>query len=249
MPQGCSGVVGLTMCFQPIFEVRGTAKRLHALECLARGAEGSRFRSAEVLFREVRRSGMEILTDRTCLRTALAESKKLPWLPNLCINIYAKTLAEDRELPAFLEAELAANNVSPHQVTLEIVEHGPDQTQRGMLKTLEILRATGIRIALDDVGLGASNLQMVLDCHPDYLKISRYFVQGCDHDERRGKLLHCLADLGHRLGCRTVAEGVERPEELEAVTALGIDLVQGYLLCPPLAGYELVLDGALLGMS
>jgi EAL domain-containing protein (putative c-di-GMP-specific phosphodiesterase class I) len=95
------------------------------------------------------------------------------------------------------------------------------------------LRARGIGIALDDVGVGHSNYSMMLDCRPDLIKIDRYLVAGCHADPQRQAVLESIARLAPRLGARAVAEGVEEPDDLGTIRALGIDLVQGFLLSRP----------------
>ena len=95
----------------------------------------------------------------------------------------------------------------------------------------------GARIGLDDVGLGQSNFRMMLDCRPDYFKVDRCLVLGCAKDPYRQAVLESIHGLARKFGGRVVAEGVEDPDDLLAVKATGIDLVQGHLFAPaqPLA--------------
>jgi EAL domain-containing protein (putative c-di-GMP-specific phosphodiesterase class I) len=117
---------------------------------------------------------------------------------------------------------------------------------RGALGTL---REAGVSIALDDVGLGQSNYKMMLDVRPDIYKLDRYLVSGAWNDRYRQVILDSLARMVRRLEARAVAEGVETSEELEAVRAAGIDLVQGFYFARPLTYEALVQTGYLTGAS
>jgi EAL domain-containing protein (putative c-di-GMP-specific phosphodiesterase class I) len=114
---------------------------------------------------------------------------------------------------------------------------------------LTALRAAGVAIALDDVGLGQSNYKMILDVRPDIYKLDRYLVQGAWNDPYRQVILDSLSRMVRRLEARAVAEGVETAQELVAVEAAGIDLVQGFFYSHPLPFNELVATGFLIGRS
>src|SRR6185369_8891608 len=101
------------------------------------------------------------------------------------------------------------------------------------------LRDIGARIALDDVGLGHSNFLMILECRPEYFKIDRYFVHGARSDFYRQAVLGSVVHLAKPFGARVVAEGVEDEDDLAAVRAAGIDLVQGWMFGMPQAVEEM----------
>jgi EAL domain-containing protein (putative c-di-GMP-specific phosphodiesterase class I) len=125
------------------------------------------------------------------------------------------------------------------RVTVEIVEQDRGGEVSLLLANLIAMRRAGASIALDNVGLGYSNYQMMLDCAPDFLKVDRYLVTGCDRDLRRRAILDSVFLLGARLGARVVAEGVESLGELEFLTSLGLELFQGFLLCRPIPAVDL----------
>ena len=114
-------------------------------------------------------------------------------------------------------------------------------------RALEAMREGGLTIALDDVGLGQSNYKMILDVRPDIYKLDRYLVAGAWNDPYRQVILDSLARMVRRLEAKAVAEGVEDQNELVAVEAAGIDLVQGFLLARPLPRRELLAAGFLAG--
>jgi EAL domain-containing protein (putative c-di-GMP-specific phosphodiesterase class I) len=86
---------------------------------------------------------------------------------------------------------------------------------------------------------------MILDCRPDYFKIDRYFAFGCAKDPYRQAVLQTIHELARRFGGRVVAEGVENPEDLETIRAIGIELAQGYLFAPALDPQQLLESGYL----
>lgn len=221
---------GLRAVFQPIFDVSAHEKRLHSLECLIRGPVGSNLEKAPVLFEYVRRKREESLIDRACISTALRAAACLPWEPRLSVNVHASTLGRDQDFPLFLSDAAALHALSLDRLTVEIVEHTPYWDGPAFLRSLDAMRAMGVRLALDDIGLGQSNYRMILDCRPEYFKIDRYFVHGCHDDPYRRAVLESIVHLADKFGARIVAEGVEQEKDFRTVKTVGIDLVQGFLL-------------------
>jgi EAL domain-containing protein (putative c-di-GMP-specific phosphodiesterase class I) len=223
----------LKAVFQPVFEIKNGTPKIHYLESLIRGPIDTNLGSASVLFEYVRRKGQETAVDRVCLLTGLEAAKAIRGGPALSFNVHASTLERDREFVPFLEAAAGLRDLTPGLVTLEIVEHAPSWLGPSFLKALQSLRDLGVRIALDDIGLGQSNFRMILDTEPDYFKVDAFLVRDCHADPRRQAILSALVELSGKFGSRVIAEGVESPADLAELKLLGIDLVQGFLLSPP----------------
>jgi EAL domain-containing protein (putative c-di-GMP-specific phosphodiesterase class I) len=225
---------GLSTLFQPIFEAGPDgSQRLFALEALTRGPKHTNIERSDVLFEYVRRKRGEAQIDLLAIASALRQARGLPKVPGLCLNVHAVTLERERRLPLWL-AELAAEyHISLGSLIIEIVEHAPPWSGPHFLEALDRMRALGVRIALDDVGLGQSNFRMIVDCRPELLKIDRHFVDGCHADPMRRAVLESISDLASRLGARAVAEGIEDERDLAVAKESGITLLQGYLLCRP----------------
>jgi EAL domain-containing protein (putative c-di-GMP-specific phosphodiesterase class I) len=102
------------------------------------------------------------------------------------------------------------------------------------LRELDRVRATGIGIALDDVGHGHSNFKMIVDVRPEYLKLDRYFVEGIERDAVRQAIVECVVQLAGRVGARVVLEGVGTESELAVARALGVEIVQGFFFARPM---------------
>jgi len=240
----------LTVVFQPILEVSGPHPRLFALECLIRGPRGTSAERTDVLFEYIRRKRAEAVIDRACVATSLAEAGLLPGEPRLSLNVHAKTLGRDPGFRAFLFERADEAGIEPRRLVLEIVEYAPENLDLPSFgRALAELRESGIRIALDDVGLGQSNYKMILDVKPEIFKLDRYLVSGAWSDPHRQVILDSLARMVRRLEARAVAEGVETKEELVAVEAAGIDLIQGYFFAHPGTRSEIVAAGYLSDLA
>jgi EAL domain-containing protein (putative c-di-GMP-specific phosphodiesterase class I) len=236
---------GLRISLQPIFDLSGPTQRVAAVECLARGPAGTNLERANVLFEYVRRKKEETAVDRACIFAGLAVAGSLPEAIDIDLNVHASTLGRDPEFVSFLQAAAEGAGVSPSRVVVEIVEHFPYWDSVSFFDSLAAIRAAGMRIALDDVGVGNSNFSMMIDVEPDFLKIDRYLIKGCDSHGYRRVILESVHYLASRTGARLIAEGVETPEELEALMDIGIDLIQGYLLSPNRTRDELLCSGIL----
>jgi EAL domain-containing protein (putative c-di-GMP-specific phosphodiesterase class I) len=230
--------------FQPIFDIR-RGSSLHALEVLVRGPRGTNFEHAGVLFEYVRRRHEEARIDRACFTAALESAAALPGQPRISINVHASTLAKDKGFVGFLQEKAASCGVALSRLILELLEHTPFWDVRTLLEALQELRASGVEIALDDVGVGQSNYRMMVECRPDYVKLDRYFMVGAGDDRYRQAVIASLARLARTLDARAVAEGVELESDLRLVADLGVDLVQGYYLAKPLPAADLVARGVL----
>ena len=241
----------ITTLFQPVFEMNestGRCPEVRFVECLSRGPKGTNLESAGVLFEYARRKGREAALDRVCIESAFRAIAESGYRPTISLNVHASTLEREPDFPVFFAGLANSHGLPAAGMILEIVEHGADGFGPDFDRALAALRDRGVRVALDDIGLGQSNYRRILDCRPDYFKLDRYLIQGCHADPSRAALLDSLTLLARRLGARVVAEGVETPEELFEVGRHGIDLIQGFLLAKPTPadGLGAVMDGSRL---
>ena len=221
----------LSVVFQPIFRVRDGVE-IHALEALIRGPAGTPFEKANLLFDYVRRKKAEAAVDASCLSAICKAAAKVPPHLSLNVNVHAWTLGWRSEFIDFFFKKLRHHELSPERFTVEIVEHAPTCNIPELRDSITRLRDRGVRIALDDVGLGQSNYRMMLDCDPDYFKLDAYFARNLGADPRRRSVVHSVVALAAALDTLVVAEGVESLEDLAEVCRAGIELVQANLLCP-----------------
>ncbi len=153
---------------------------------------------------------------------------------------------EDPEFVADACRILTATDCPPQAIVAEVTESGLMTDISSSSHRLQALRELGVRIAVDDFGQGYSSLAYLSDLPVDVLKIDRRFVARIDEEASNQAIVSAVVSLGDSLGLTIVAEGVERPEELEYLTDAGCDLFQGFLLARPAPIVEIT---SLLGRS
>ena len=133
-------------------------------------------------------------------------------------------------------AVLAETGFPAKLLCLELTESlFVDHTEQRISRTLKALSALGLRLALDDFGSGYSSLGYLTRLPFDWLKVDRAFVDGISTAPEKRKLLAGIIALSHGLGMTVVAEGAELPAELDVLVGLNCDLVQGFVMSPPIA--------------
>jgi EAL domain-containing protein (putative c-di-GMP-specific phosphodiesterase class I)/putative methionine-R-sulfoxide reductase with GAF domain len=121
----------------------------------------------------------------------------------------------------------------PSRLVLELTEQDTVLNHTLLRERLRPWIARGALVAVDDAGAGFTSLEYVADIRPDFLKLSRGMIAGVDRDTTREDVLRATAAFAREVGARIVAEGVERPEELETLRAMEIDYGQGWLFGRP----------------
>jgi EAL domain-containing protein (putative c-di-GMP-specific phosphodiesterase class I) len=181
------------------------------------------------------RTGRILSLDRWAITTAAGQSVKWRnsgWKGWVSVNLSARSL-QDPELPAYIERTLRSHDLDGSQFVIEITESSAMRDPAQTARVLDALRALGVRIALDDFGVGHSSLAYLKLFPVDLLKLDRCFVSGIGADPREEQLIEIMISLAHRIGARVVAEGVEQPEQMEWLKRAGCDFVQGYLIGRP----------------
>ncbi len=179
----------------------------------------------------VEESDMIVAVGDWALHRALMELPALqraaPSCRAVAVNVSAGQLAAF-DADALVAKALAATDRGAHELMLEITEsailHSPESTVEG----LERAAALGTGIAIDDFGTGYSSLAQVQDLPGDVLKIDRRFVTSLTTSRRARDLFAAVVSMGHSLGMKVVAEGIEGPEQLAIVRASGCDRAQGF---------------------
>jgi diguanylate cyclase (GGDEF)-like protein/PAS domain S-box-containing protein len=136
--------------------------------------------------------------------------------------------------------------VDPRCLQLEITERTALTDIEHTVATLHELRSFGIRVAIDDFGTGYSSLGYLKQLPVDVVKLDRSFVEGMDTAESDVAIVQAVITMGHALGMKVTAEGVERPEQAAQLAALGCDTAMGWHWSPALAPEVLtavLLDG------
>ena len=151
------------------------------------------------------------------------------------VNVSARQL-DGHALPALVRTLLRKHGVDASALEIEVTESAIMRDVHASARVLHALRGLGVRVAIDDFGTGYTSLGFLKRFPVDALKIDRAFVADVALNGFDRAVVSAVTTLAHGLGVCTVAEGVETPEQLERLRALDCDVVQGFLLCRPLAG-------------
>ena len=153
---------------------------------------------------------------------------------NINVNLSPRQLVE----PGFVDevaAIVAATGIAPEAVWLEITEGALAADTESTLRVLRRLRDIGVRLSIDDFGTGYAWLGHLKSFPVESLKIDRSFVVELGRGGDDGAtIVRAVIALARSLGLTCVAEGIERPQQLEELRSLGCDFVQGFLLGVPL---------------
>jgi EAL domain-containing protein (putative c-di-GMP-specific phosphodiesterase class I) len=129
---------------------------------------------------------------------------------------------------------VVAARVSARQIVLEVTERNelPDLDQAAAV--VKELRDLGFRVAMDDVGVGHSGLSQIKGLGVNTIKIDKFFVDTITEDGSAITIVEMLVRLARDLGMTVIAEGIETPEQVQALIACGVEEGQGYIVSQPL---------------
>ena len=230
---------------QPIVPLgHGDAREPLGYESLARGPAGSLLANPELLFAYAARKDRLYETDLLCIRAALEEARWLPPGTRFFLNVQPRSLAH----PGFAETLSGTVRAAGHaldSIILELTEQQTILNQAAFAATLADLRERGFRVALDDYGVGYSNLQLLEQLQPDYLKISGHFCRELPLFRSKQLIVASTARLAAGMGIPTIIEQVETEEERDLARKLGVNFAQGYFYARPAPGLEFRHAGAL----
>jgi diguanylate cyclase (GGDEF)-like protein len=150
------------------------------------------------------------------------------------VNLSSRQL-EDAGLISVLAGALHAAAVPPRALCLEFSENALAGHPEATIRTMQALKAMGVRLAIDDFGLGASSLASLKRLPVDALKIHQSLLTGLGQSAREGEIVGALVELGHALGLTVVAEGVETGAQLAELRGLHCDEGQGYWFGRPVS--------------
>jgi diguanylate cyclase (GGDEF)-like protein/PAS domain S-box-containing protein len=156
---------------------------------------------------------------------------------SVAVNLSARQLQQP-DLVAKVAEALREAGLPPHLLELEITETGAMQNPESIAGTLRELRKQGVRISIDDFGIGYSSLSHLRRLPIDTLKIDQSFVRDITTDPDDAAIATTVIAMAHALKLRVVAEGVETQDQLAFLRGHGCDRVQGFLLAPPCAAGE-----------
>ncbi len=160
----------------------------------------------------------------------------------MAVNLSPRQLSSP-QLASVVEAALRDNGLPPSALCLEITESAIMEDPEAAHRILQGLKALGVRLAIDDFGVGYSSLSHLKYLLPvDVIKIDKSFVDGLLESRDARAIITAIIQLAHALGVTAVAEGVETAEQADALRDLGCHVAQGYHFSKPLPADYLLLQ-------
>ncbi|GLZ05313.1 hypothetical protein Acsp03_27790 [Actinomadura sp. NBRC 104412] len=221
--------------FQPVVEL--ATSRVTGVEALLRWWRGNESVPPEEFIGPAEESGLMVPLGEWALREACREVARWrggSWDIGLSVNFTARQI----QAPRFVESVAAAledTGLSPEALTVEVREEVLVEDAGQSVARLSELRRLGVRLAIDDFGTGYASLAYLGQLPVDVLKIDPSFVAALGTDETGTLLTRAIVGLGAELGLTVVAEGIERPEQLELLRAMRCPAGQGFLVARPMA--------------
>src|SRR5947209_6639994 len=230
----------LRVFYQPKFSLNGTRK-LSGFEALVRWQHPERGLIAPGEFIPLaEETGIVLTIGEYVLGEALRQlarwQRSRPGL-TMSVNVSLRQL-QDAGLASLLAGALASSEVDPSAIYLEVAESSVASDPEVTIRALQSLKATGVRLAIDDYGTGSSSLRSLKLLPLDLLKIHESFVSALDDGREEASIVGAVVELGHALGLSVMAEGVETDTQLAELSSLGCDGVQGFLFGRPVAGAD-----------
>lgn len=212
----------INMVFQPLFDLAsGRAVGLEALARFPTVGEGP-----ERVFSEAWAVGLGVELEVKAVRAALAALDQLSERWMLGVNVAPTTLVS----AAFSEA---VQSVPAGRLIVEVTEHAAVDDYDELTAAAQRLSSLGIGLAIDDVGMGFSGLNHILESSPDAIKIDAAVVREVDVRPAKRAMIEALVSFGAQVGVMVIAEGIETASELETLRELGVPIGQGYHLARP----------------
>ncbi len=231
----------LVVHFQPQLDLRSST--IHGAEALVRWSHPTRgFLGPDAFLAAAEQGGLMRNLTRYVLDESLEQLRA--WREegveiDLAVNVSGRDLADVR-FPEEIARALYEHRVDPSWLELEITESVFLSDRVRTSRMLERLVTQGVRVAIDDFGVGYSSLAQLKSLPVHTLKIDRSFVSSMESDPSDEAIVNTTIELAHRLDLEVVAEGVEAPEHLVRLRAAGCDIAQGHYLGRPIPGEEIV---------
>jgi EAL domain-containing protein (putative c-di-GMP-specific phosphodiesterase class I) len=226
------------LAFQPIMTADGRA--IHGVEALLRWNDPTRGVISPAEFIPVlEQTGLIVPVGEWVLREACRSMRS--WtaqgaLPvTLSVNVSPMQFAEAHFVRQVLSV-LQATGLPPQQLQLEVTEGLLLDPSSEVLRKMDALVDAGVRLAVDDFGMGYSSLAYLKRFRLHSLKIDRMFVRDVPKQKKDSAIVRAIVELAHALELHVTAEGVETAEQHEALRGLGCDSMQGFLFARPMPG-------------
>jgi diguanylate cyclase (GGDEF)-like protein len=227
--------------YQPQYDLQ--TGKMTGVEALVRWQLGAEVVSPAKFIPVAEECGLIVPLGRFVLEEATqwcAEFNKKSAEPlRLCVNVSALQI----QRPNFaneVSLTLREAGLSPQQLVIELTESALMQKPEQGSYAMEQLQQMGVSIAMDDFGTGHSSLNYVSVLPISIIKIDRFFVQNCAKRKTDAAILAAIVTMGHALGLKVLAEGVETEDQARVLRDQGCDEVQGFLYSRPVSPEKLL---------
>jgi len=219
---------GLELHYQPV--VRTTTEKITGFEALLRWNHPKQGWLSPAKFIPIAEdAGLVAQIGEWALRTACLDLARWPVTVRVAVNVSPLQFSNPA-LPAIVTNAIAAAQIAPERLELEIIESVFLNDDRSTEAMFAALKRVGVRLALDDFGTGYSSLGYLKKAPFDKIKIDQSFVRGAtEAGSRNGAIISAIVSLAEALNMETTAEGVETLDELDLVRELGCSHIQGYI--------------------
>lgn len=231
----------LQLWYQP--QISLATQQVVGMEALLRWPQGpGRFISPAVFIPLAEYSGLIIeigswVLEQACQHITQLEKHGFPGL-RIAVNVSVPQFRSPNFVSSVIDC-VKRHNINPQLLELEITESVVMDEPSIIIEALQQLRNFGIKVAIDDFGIGFSSMNYLQQLPLDRIKIDRTFVSDIS-STTCGVIAETIVRLGKRLGLQTIAEGIETKEQECALVAMGCEEVQGFLYAKPMPGNELL---------
>ncbi|HEY5907709.1 MAG TPA: EAL domain-containing protein [Vicinamibacteria bacterium] len=217
--------------YQPILRMKeGTVM---GFEALSRGPRGSGLDTADALFGAAEHHNLLIELDRLCRCRALLSSGRIPSTSKIFVNTLPATIRDPQFRGKSLIDFLDKAQVNPDRIVIEITEKLVIENYSLFREAMAYFTDLGMSFAVDDVGSGYSGLESIARLRPTYLKIDISLVRDVHISKVNQYMVQAIIFLGHNIGAKVIAEGIQTEEETQHLRSMGVDYGQGYFLARP----------------
>jgi len=215
--------------YQPIYLLRPF--QFYGIEILTRPVYPGIFTSPEALFEAALQYGLYSELEILSWSIALGSLSKCLYNKKVFLNCNPYFIESSQFLR--VKAMLDKNKISPSNVILEITERSAITDFKLFYEQLHNYRDYGFQFAVDDVGGGYASLESIIETKPEVVKIDHHIVKGVTRDPYKQSIVRFIVSFCRENNIFSIAEGIENREDLETMTAMGVNAGQGFYLCRP----------------
>jgi len=210
----------ITTLYQPIFDL--SARSVVGYEAFSRGPKGD-LEAPDIMFQVAYEADLIWNLERVCWERALRRLARLKRSQFMFINLEPASVFDPKLVSAGFVRRFS------HRVVFEITERAAITDFPTFRQAVQLLKRSGFKVAVDDVGSAYAGLRVVSEIEPDFIKLDMQLTRGADNDQIKRQLIGAVAKFSIDAGVPLIVEGIETPAELETVRGLGITFAQGFL--------------------